>query len=374
MTDAVGRGALARAWDRYWFRDASLERLALFRILVMALCLMDFVAYSATNFVDAAAVTNGTIAKPWNPIYLFEVLRLEPIGIEAATIVFWVAVAALVCGMIGLRARTACFIGGALCIYWTGLNYSFGKVHHEKVAFAFALLTLPLAPVGSRLSVDAWLRHRRSGENGPEQSPLARFPFRVTQLTLAIGYGFAGCTKLWLRGADWANGYTLMGILIRYNNEWSSFASQHVLLSQILSWFTLVVQGSFPLVLLFPRLRWFYLPAAVGFHVATWQTMDTGPYMTLWFLLIAFLPLERIPTWLWSNIRSGSTWKAIGATGTVALPTALVLFVFTRYFTEWSLLAVLPILWLWLREQHARDAGGTFSGHPLTEGAHISNR
>ncbi len=350
MTEQLGNGRIAEGWDRYWFRDGSLVRLAVFRILVMALCLVDLYAYAATNLVDAQAVTDGTISKPWNPIYLFEILNLGPIGIEVATAIYWIAAIALFCGMIGLRARFMCLVGGLLCIYWTGLTYSYSKPHHEKIALAFVLLSLPWSPIGERLSIDAWIKRRR-GVAPPEMSPLARFPFRIVQLTIAIGYGFAGWTKLAMRGFDWANGYTLMGILIRYNNEWSSFVTQNVALSQFLSWGALIVQGTFPLILLFPRLRWFYLPSAVLFHVLTWRTMDTGPYMTLWFLLIAYLPLEQVPTWMWAQIRTGIAWRAVASIATVALPTTLVLYVFTLYFTPWFLLLVLPILAFAMKER-----------------------
>jgi hypothetical protein len=65
------------------------------------------------------------------------------------------------------------------------------------------------------------------------------------------------------------------------------------------------VQVLFPLVLVWPRLRWFFLPAATGFHLMTWKTMDTGPYMRLWLLLWAFVPLERVPGALARGLRRG---------------------------------------------------------------------
>ena len=334
------------AWDRFWFAERSLVRLAVFRILVLALVLADLIAYSSTALADAAAVSAGTFSKTWTPIYLFEVLGLEPIGIGTARLVYAVALAATCLGILGLFTRASCLVAAVLCIYWTGLVYSTGKVHHDKVTLAFTLMALPLAPVGARLSLDAFLaRLRRARAGGdpravPERSGLAGVPLLLCQLTLAIGYGFSGVTKIAVSGFEWANGYTLMGILVRYDNVWSAAVTQSPELCQLLSVGALVTQGTFPLVLLLPFLRWYYLPAAVAFHVTTWQAMDTGPYMTLWYLLIAFLPLERIPAWVGARPRSPGRW--LFRLGVFLLPTALVLHVLFLYYPAWFAAFLVP--------------------------------
>lgn len=358
---------LGDAWERLWFREASLVRLAAFRILVMTLCLADLIAYSRVNLSNCAAVSDGTIAKPWNPIYLFEVLGLGPPGIETGRAVFTVGLVALTLALFGLFTRVACLVSAVVVLYWSGLNYSFSKIHHDKVTLAFVLMALPLAPVGARLSLDAVLTHfwrtrRGGGPPGPAPTThtLAHVPILLAQLTLSIGYGFSGATKLAVRGLDWGNGYTLMGILMHYSTEWSGLLSRNVELCRFLSFGTLFVQTTFPLVLLFPALRWFYLPSAVLFHLATWKTMDTGPYMTLWFLLIAFLPLERIPGWLRAALWSGSRLRAAFALFVTVAPALLVLRILFFYLPLWTLLLLVPLLWRlvqYLRPRPARPRG-----------------
>jgi len=359
---------LAELWERFWFREASLVRLALFRMLVMVLCLADLIAYSRTNLRDAAAVSAGTIGKPWNPIYLFEVLGLGPPDAATARLVLLVGLVAVVCAGAGLLSRISCALAAVVVLYWTGVNYSFGKVHHDKVALAFTLLALPWAPVGARWSLDAALRARWDRWRGraralPSVHRLAAVPLLLTQVSVALGYGFAGGTKLAVRGLDWANGYTLMGILMHYSTEWSWVLSHDLGLCRLASLGTLVVQTSFPLVLVFPRLRWFYLPSAVVFHLATWKTMDTGPYMTLWFLFVAFLPLEDILPWLRAKLRSGSWVSALAALTTVLLPTALVVRILAFYLPGWILVPSLAALVL-----AARRAPRSDEPHPARGG------
>lgn len=333
-------------WDRRWFsEDGSLLRLGVFRIAVMGLCLLDLIAYGATALDNAANFSAGTIERVWQPIYLFEVLGLGPIGIDAAGWVYGTALVACSLGMLGLFSRTACLVGGVLVLYWTGLVYSYGKVHHEKVALAFTLIALPFSPCGARVSLDAWLRRLRvDALSAPEHDARALWPIRLCMISITIGYAASGWTKLAIAGPEWANGYSLMGILMHYEGPLSATLGGSVWLAQLLSIAALALQIGFPLILVFPVLRWVWLPATVGFHLTTWLAMDTGPYITLWFLLIAFMPLEQIPAWFQRAWRSGIFSRALAAT-CLAAPTILVVYVASHYFPWWSSFLLLPPLW-----------------------------
>jgi len=345
---------VAERWDAFWFAEASLVRLALIRIVVYALALSDVIAYSFTAFADAGAVTAGTQAKVWKPIYLFDVLGLEPIGIDTARAVFLAALVAHGASIAGLFTRLATPLAALLSIYWTGLVYSFGKVHHDKVALAFALCALAVSPCGARFSIDALIRRARSDRASPLTSPFAGLAIRVTQVTVALGYCAAGVTKLWVAGLEWMNGYTLMAMLMHYDNAGSEFVSRRVGLCRALSVFTVFVQASFPVVFVWPRARWFYLPAAVGFHLTTWWSMDTGPYITLWLLLVAFLPLERVPRWVASAWRDGAIGTASWRTVVCIAPTALVMRILWYQFPAWTLLVAVPAL-AWIVRELARQ-------------------
>ena len=318
-------------------------RLGLFRIVVFTLALSDVIAYSRTALADAAAVSAGTQTKAWNAIYAFEVIGLQPIGIDTARALCVATVLVTLLALVGFATRVTSPAAAGLSIYWTGLVYSFGKVHHDKVALAFTLVALALSPCGARLSIDALLRRFR-GRRLPTTSPLAGMPMRVAQVTIAIGYCASGLTKLRYGGFQWMNGYTLMYYLMQYDTEGARFLSQRVEFCQALSILTIVVQTSFPAVFFWPKALWFYLPSAVAFHLATWWAMDTGPYISLWLLLVAFLPLERIPAWVARPWREGRLGRAAWRSALCLLPAALAVRILWYQLPTWSLAIALPAL------------------------------
>lgn len=350
----MGDPAMPSAWTRFWFGPASLQRLALFRILILLLAVWDFAGYSNLVLPDAAAISDGRMPRPWNPILMFELLGLEPIGAQLAGAIHLGMWAALLAGIFGLFTRTACAVVALGMIYWTGLAYSFGKPHHDKIALVFALLALPFGPVGARLSIDRLLVLRRRAARGgsayddpAEQQTWAGLPLRITQVTVAIGYCFAGLSKLILGGAEWMNGYTLQGIMLGHDHEWSWFFAQSRSFCQITSVVTVTAQATFPLVFLFPRLLWLYVPALTGFHLTTWMTMNTGPYMGAWFCMVAFLPLEQVPGWWRQRVRSLPSlgrWLFVAVSAAVAVG---LLLLFVRRLGPWVAVALFPV-WITL--------------------------
>lgn len=144
--------------------------------------------------------------------------------------------------------------------------------------------------------------------------------------------------------AEWANGYTLMAVMMKYDNVASAWMSSQLDLCRAAGIVTLFTQVTFPLALVWPATRWYYLPVSVAFHLTAWWTMDTGPYITLWLLLVAYLPLERVPGWVAAPWLARSLPLAFARTLVATVPTALVLRILWSYFPSWTLLPGLAVL------------------------------
>ncbi len=316
----------ALVWTQFWHPEVPLVRLAVFRIAACLLLLYDAFLYDPSTFGLRGAAAETT----WRPIYLFELLGAQPPSEVVARICRHVQVVAILCGLVGWRTRSALAIATILGFWSSGVIYSLTKVRHDRVALLFASLALALGPSGARCSIDAL---RRRQHDLTTTSTWAFWPIRLTQVTVAIGYAAAGFAKL--TTPDWLNGYTLQGIILGHQGPYAMWVAQSPTLCQGLSILTVIVECGFPAVLLWPGLAWFFVPAALAFHLGTWATMDTGPYMTLWFFLLAFVPLDRVMPWL--RQRERSRWLR-GATAFGALiVTALIGTVMLRNTPAWLL-------------------------------------
>lgn len=294
-------GPLGRAWDRFWFGEGSLVRLGVYRILLMALALVDVTNYRYVVFADA---NKANPEATWNPLLLAQLAGLEPLSPEAVQVLYTALLIVIPLALVGIASRFTTAAAGLLLLFYSVLAYSHGKPHHDKVAYTFATLALCLGPVGARCSIDSLLaraRRARRGEDpgsAPERAPFALLPIRIAQVAVALGYFYAGATKLVVSGLGWANGWSLMGILMGHDNWASAWMASRPALLALLSIATLAVQFTFPVGMLLGRLKWLWVLGGTAFHLSTWVTMDTGPYTTLWFLVwIAFLPFERLGAW-----------------------------------------------------------------------------
>ncbi len=318
------------AWERFWYPQISLRRLAAFRIAVAWLCLYDAFLYDPTHLVANAEGVEVT----WNPLVAFDLLGLRPPSVATTAWLATLYQGAALAMLLGFRTRTCCLLLALLAFWQGGLFYSLTKVRHDRVALCFATFALAMSPSGGAFSLDAWLR-ARAGRPEPDAA-WAAWPIVLTQVTVAIGYSAAGLTKL--LHAGWTNGYTLQGIVLGHRGHFADVAAAHVGVCQVLSVLTIAAELLTPLCLFWPRCAFVFVPAVVGFHFGTWATMDTGPYMTLWFLWVAFVPLDQVGGWLRRTWTTKPT--AAVAVGTWALAMLAVVAVVMARVVPWSILAL----------------------------------
>jgi hypothetical protein len=282
------------------------------------------------------------VQRAWHPILAFELLGFGPAQASAAGLLYAATVVSITLAGLGLFARLTCALAAALTFLEIGTVYSLGQPHHDCIALVFGLFSLPFAPVGARLSLDALLGKRRDpGIRTEDSAPWAAVPLRFTQVTAAIGYFFAGASKLAIGGPTWLNGYSLQAIMLHFHGDWTPFFAGSVLACRIMSLGLILVQATFPLALFLPRTRWFYVPAAVAFHLLTWKTMDTGPYLTLWFTLASFVPLEEVPAFVRGRIGTGRVAARIAWIAILAAGAVLVASVYLPVFPPWARLVLL---------------------------------
>ena len=309
---------VAQAWTRYWFAPAPLFDLGVARVVIVATQLLGLLVL--TNHHSTLLSLAALPDELYDPLPALHLLvapldwRYRP-GFEALETIHWITVACGVTALLGLFTNfsLAGFAWGN--VFLQAFEYSFGDFHHNDEVMMIALVVLAMSPCGRSLSLDAWRRRHREGqENGVErgsmahgESRFARWPLRVIQWMLALAYLSAGFHKLKSAGLDWMNGHTLQWYMLeaalRYDLPLGIWVGHQLGLLVVLSWVTLVWETTFFLVLLVPALAWIYVPVGIGFHVGTWVLMDAGFYQ-YFGLYSVFVPWAAAHAWLLKQRRA----------------------------------------------------------------------
>lgn len=321
----------AGVWERLWFGEGSLVRLAAFRIVAMVTALFGL-HFHRMSLVQGDGET-AFVARRFVPVYFLELLGVGPMEPEVARVVYAVLFGLILLGILGLFTRFVCALVAAGMLFWVGTAYSYGQPHHEYGVLAFALCALPFGPVGARLSLDSLLARRRTAARehrrlvAPTEGAGAMLPIRFVQLTAALGYLFAGMTKLRIGGAEWMNGYTLQGIMLEFEAPLTDALASNLLVLKVLSVGVILMQLLCVLAVIWRPARWFFVPGIIGVHLGSMVSLDTGTFLGLWMMQAAFIDLEKVPGFLHARIAGGALWKRVPwLAGVLVVGWALVVF------------------------------------------------
>ncbi len=288
---------LLAALDRHWFAPGSLRDLALVRIL----------AFGAQTFVFlflpvgrprplAAHVQQATVgADLWEPVAVVRVLLLPfggwgagPPSADFLLGLYVVAFAAGVLATVGLLARPAMLVAVAANLALVGHYHSYGEYHHHEALMMITLGVLALSPCARAWSMDAALRRRRAPGAAPEADldPLARWPLRLVQWTMALTYFSAALSKLKVGGLAWFNGYTMTyhfaNAGLRRGADaavWMATLPPEVHL--VPAALTFAFELLFFVAILKPRTAWVFVLVGVGFHLSVYATMQIAFFQTI---------------------------------------------------------------------------------------------
>jgi hypothetical protein len=314
-------------WNSYWFRPAPLLDLAIVRIVAVALQLSLLWWVPGRVLYDAVVQENAVPDALFAPLPALKVLLL-PFGwgyrpsLDALVVVYYVTSLAGVLALLGLRTNFSLLVFALGNLMLTAFVYSFGEMHHGQAVMMVALSVLALSPCGQVLSVDAWLRRRSkaSAEPGyhfPElleaESPFARWPILLIQWFFVLMYLSAVYSKMANSGLEWMNGYTLQYYLavdsMRWDSPLATWLSQHHLFIMFVQWVVMLFQATFWLAVIYPRLRWIYVPLGLSFHVGILLTLK-APFYEWIGLYVVFVPWTYFLKSWWTRSRLPTTSPA----------------------------------------------------------------
>ena len=291
---------LFKAWRRYWFRPTPLVYLALLRIVAVGTQLILLLVedgYRLRQFAGLASLPDS-MYKPLPALQLF----LLPFGLHARpsfallTVIYWMTAMAGLGALLGWKSRFSLLIFAAGSTFLQAYAYSFGDLHHREALMIITLWLLALSPAGRVLSLDNYFatRHSPYRKRLQKKSIFAAWPLLLVQNLFGLVYLDSALRKLSAGGADWVNGYTLQFYLYsdaaRRGSAFGLWLAQQHTIARALSWVTILWEGTFFLVLIFPRLAWLYLSVGIALH-AGMSLAGVASFTQFMALYAAFIPL-----------------------------------------------------------------------------------
>lgn len=263
-----------RRVDTWLFAPGSPRRLAAVRIGLASLLA---IRMSSGIYVRLAGQPPA-LFRPLSFMHLLSSMPSRHVVLAAQVL----GISAAVLAALGLRARMTLPLAWGCALLLNGMATSVGKVVHNDVLLILCLVPLLPARTSDAWSLDSLLAQRGRNSREERRSDLGvayGWPVRTAFVVAAGAYFFTGLAKLVFSGPAWVLSGNLRWVLYAASdardtpNALSLFVADRPWLAHVVALGTLAVELGFPLVLWKPRLAWFFVPGAVGLHLAIWATL-----------------------------------------------------------------------------------------------------
>jgi hypothetical protein len=209
----------------------------------------------------------------------------------------------------GMLARSMLAVALVAAMLLNGMYTAQGKVMHNDVLLTLCLVAIVFSRHGDVWSLDAWLARRRAGRDGLTEraaavDPAYGWPVRAAMIAVALAYLIAGMHKIFeSRGLGWASSDNMRWLLYQSSdaqghNTIALWIADHAWLAHLSAAGLLATECLFFLVLLAPRLRWLFVPAAVALHAGTWLALRLDYSAQLLSVVIVFVTWPPVVAWL----------------------------------------------------------------------------
>ena len=292
-------------WQAYWFRPGSLLNLAICRIVIIGFQLSVLLTTNYQKHCKKISEYPDFIYDPLPVLQLF----IWPFGLDyrpsyvVLIASYGITVFAGICALVGFKTRLSMVFFAVGNIFLQATSYSFGKYHHPEALMMISLAILAISPAGMKLSLDSHFLRKRQAHGTPDKlgknklisdiNSFAFWPILLIRWLFALVYLDAAISKLEDGGLAWINGYTLQYYLFEDGLRWGSklalwLGHQHLLVL-ILSCAAIIFEGTFFLILIFPKLAALYIPMGFTFHMGIYLTQK-APFFTFLALYSVFIP------------------------------------------------------------------------------------
>ena len=281
--------AFLKFWNSYWFPSASLLDLAIVRLIVVGYQLFNLISIGLVR-ITTLPVEKYDSLPILNLIFLPFGLNYRPLD-GVLVFIFYLTVTAGIFSFVGWSTNLSLmfFAMGNLIIH-AFINSHETYISHNSGIMVIALFLLTLSPASQSISIDKLFTKSFSDY----RDRFAKWPLLVIQWLLALAYFSAAKSKLVVGGFKWVNGYTLQYYSVWYGWDW---LGQHHTVASVLSWINVMFESTFFLVLVFPILKWLYIPFGLVFHLGIFKIMHLN-FLGWVALYSVFIPWTKVVAYL----------------------------------------------------------------------------
>jgi hypothetical protein len=288
LTTEVQRrgGELVNLWRTFWFRQEPAHTLGLVRIAFGGILV--FWTLWMWQGLYAGFGTDGVVPNPPARAFVWGVFH-EFTSNQALVIGWFVLLGASIALMVGWHSRLAAVVVFILVMSLERRNP--GIFNGGDALLRIESVYMMLAPCGAALSLD---QRRRTGSFWSAQQ-IRPWALRLLQIQLSIVYLSTVVAKL--SGETWHNGTAVLYSLNLTDLQTfhlPSFISHNLLLSNVMTWGTLVIEVAIGLLVWNRRCRPWVLLGGVVLHLSISLAIEVGFFTFVTFVLyLAFIPAER---------------------------------------------------------------------------------
>ncbi|BBY18005.1 HTTM domain-containing protein [Mycolicibacterium litorale] len=275
-----------RAWQRFWFRTEPAYTVGLVRIAFGLL--MTAWTLSLYPSLDDLFGPAGVVPRSPTPDFTWSLFRLLPD--DRAVLIGWIVLlAASLALTVGWHSRLAAILVFVLLVSFERRNPF--VMNAGDVLLRIEALFIALAPSGAALSLD---QRRRAGSFwNAEVRPL--WAIRLMQIQVSVIYVSTVVAKL--HGETWQDG-TAVAYSLRQRDllffTTPTWITDTLVISNVLSWGTLVIELAIGLMVWNRRWRPWVLAGGVVLHLCIFVSMAIGLFsLAVFVLYVAFIPSER---------------------------------------------------------------------------------
>ena len=274
---------ILKLWDRFLFSRFDPLSVSFFRISLGLLMFVMFIAnypnwerfYGSDGIISLNDMDLPKRIQDWWCAFYWTEGKIPII------VYWWIGIISTITFTIGWQTRISTII---LYVLQTSMIHrNLLIVNGDDLVFRMLLFYSCFAPLNHCLSVDSWLSKRKSGGLGTKELPLI-WPVRLMQINIALIYVISLPYKVFDDPA-WLNGEAIYWTVT--SSMWSQcpfpelFYKCDCLLSKIFTWGTILIEGSFPILVWFEKTKLIVVALVTSLHLGIAFMVPNVAFFTL---------------------------------------------------------------------------------------------